>query len=302
MIGIISPNQLRDALSWPDAVSAVRDALVHLAAGRVIQPPAVEIRMPGHGELHVKGGHVVDDDWIVVKVATGGFPGGPPTGCLLLVDATTGAPAWLLDDRGRLTLQRTAAAGALATLSFSRHDAQSVLIVGTGDLAAALVEVHAAVAPHLRATLWGRDFGRARLLADRLGVAAAPDLRSAVGAADVILTATSSRKPLIDADWVAPGTHLTAMGADTVGKQELPVALLERAEVIVCDDVATALKAGELQHATPAIHSRVRSWPDLVSAGPLTRREDAITVADLCGIGAEDATIAAAALRGINLP
>jgi ornithine cyclodeaminase/alanine dehydrogenase-like protein (mu-crystallin family) len=68
------------------------------------------------------------------------------------------------------------------------------------------------------------------------------------------------------------------------------------------DDVVTALNDGELQHATPEIRSRVRAWPDLVSDGPLTGRKDAITVADLCGIGAEDAAIAAAALRGINLP
>ncbi len=54
MIGVISPNQLRDAVNWPDAVSAIRDSLVQLGAGRVIQPPAVEIRMPGHGELHIK--------------------------------------------------------------------------------------------------------------------------------------------------------------------------------------------------------------------------------------------------------
>lgn len=301
MIGVISPDQLHDALGWHEAVNTIRDSLVQLGAGRVIQPSAVEICVPGGGELHVKGGHVVGNGWIVVKVATGGFPGGPPTGCLLLVDATTGAPTWLLDDRGRLTIQRTAAVGALATLSFSRPDAQSVLVVGTGDLAAALVEVHVAVTPRLRVTLWGRDFTHTRLLADRLGVAAAPDLCSAVRAADVIVTATSSRKPVIEADWVQPGTHLTAMGADTVAKQELPVALLERAEVIVCDDVATALHAGELQHATPEIHSRVRAWPDLVSAGPLTRGGGAITVADLCGIGAEDAAIAAAVLRSVDL-
>ena len=86
------------------------------------------------------------------------------------------------------------------------------------------------------------------------------------------------------------------MGADAVGKRELPAALLERADVIVCDDVATALNAGELQHATPGIHSRARARPDLVSAGPLTPSPTS------AASGAEDAAIAAAALRGINLP
>jgi ornithine cyclodeaminase len=301
MIGVIGPDQLRHAVSWQDAVDAVGQALISLGTGRVIQPPAVEILMPGGGELHVKGGHILDSDWIVVKVATGGFPGGPPTGCLLLVDATTGAPRWLLDDRGWLTQQRTAAAGALATMTFSRPDATAVLVIGTGGLTTALVEAHQDVAPHLRITVWGRDPDRTRTLAAELGITAATDLQQAVSATDVIITATSSRAPLVEADWVQPGTHITALGADTVGKQELPVTLLARADLIVCDNIATAVTAGELQHASPAIQARAIGWPELAAGGWSARSAEAITIADLCGIGAEDAAIAAAALRSVDL-
>lgn len=300
MIGVVGPEQLRSAVTWHEAVDAVGRALNSLGSGRVIQPPAVEIRMPEHGELHVKGGHLLGSDWIVVKVATGGFPGGPPTGCLLLVDATTGAPRWLLDDRGWLTQQRTAAAGALATMTFSRPDATSVLVIGTGGLTAALVEAHQTVAPHLRITLWGRDHDRTRTLAAELGVSAASDLQEAVSVTDVVVTATSSRAPLIEAAWVRPGTHITALGADTVGKQELPVDLVAGADLIVCDDIATAVVAGELQHATPATQARAMGWPDLAAQGPPRREVGAISVADLCGIGAEDAAIAAAALRRVG--
>ena len=301
MIGVIGPDQLRTAVTWQDAVDAVGQALISLGSGRVIQPQPVEILMPDSGELHVKGGHILDSDWIVVKVATGGFPGGPPTGCLLLVDATTGAPRWLLDDRGWLTQQRTAAAGTLATTSFCRPDASTVLVIGTGGLTAALVEAHRAVAPQLDISLWGRDPDRTRVLAAELGVTPSSDLRHAVTSADIIVTATSSRAPLIETDWVQPGTHITALGADTVGKQELPVALLDRADLIVCDNIATALKAGELQHATPTIQARAVAWPELAAGGSSARDVDAITVADLCGIGAEDAAIAAAALRSVDL-
>jgi len=301
MIGVIGPDRLRHAVSWNDAVDAVGQALINLGSGRVIQPPAVEILMPDSGELHVKGGHILDSDWIVVKVATGGFPGGPPTGCLLLVDATTGAPRWLLDDRGWLTQQRTAAAGTLATTTFGRSDATAVLVIGTGGLTAALVEAHRQVAPHLGISLWGRDPDRTRALAAELGVTASTDLERAVTAADIIVTATSSRAPLIEADWVQPGTHITALGADTVGKQELPVALLGRADLIVCDNIATAVKAGELQHATPAIQARAVAWPELAAGGSSARNVGAITIADLCGIGAEDAAIAAAALNSVDL-
>ncbi len=301
MIGVIGPDRLRTAVTWHDAVDAVSQALISLGTGRVVQPPAVEILMPDSGELHVKGGYIFDSDWIVVKVATGDFPGGPPTGCLLLVDAATGAPRWLLDDRGWLTQQRTAAAGTLATTTFGCPDATTVLVIGTGGLTAALVEAHRQVSPHLDISLWGRDPDRTSALAAELGVTASTDLERAVCAADIIVTATSSRAPLIEADWVQPGTHITALGADTVGKQELPVALLERAGVIVCDNIATALKAGELQHAPPAIQARAIAWPELAAAEPPARTAEAITIADLCGIGAEDAAIAAAALRSIDL-
>lgn len=301
MIGILGPDQLRHAVTWHDAVDAVAQALASLGTGRVIQPPAVEIRMPAGGELHVKGGYFLDSDWILVKVATGGFPGGPPTACLLLVDATTGAPRWLLDDRGWLTQQRTAAAGVLASMTFSRPDATTVLVVGTGGLTAALVEAFHEVAPHLGVTLWGRNHHRTRALAAEFGVAAAANLPHAASTTDIIVTATSSRAPVLEADWVQPGTHITALGADTVGKQELPVTLLGRADLIVCDNIATALKAGELQHAAPTIQARAVAWLELAAGGPPARQFGAITVADLCGIGAEDAAIAAAALRCFDL-
>ena len=293
MISIVDAGRLRGAVSWEAAVGAVRDALVSVGSGRVVQPPAIELRMPDHGELHVKCGHLTGSRWIVVKIAGGGFGAAAPSGCLLVLDAITGQPRWLLDDQGWLTEQRTAAAGTLASLTFGRHDSRDVLFLGTGGLTRALVEAHQAVAPELRLTVWGRNRQRADLLADALGIAVATDLQAAVTTTDILVTATSSRSPLIDADWIQPGTHITALGADTIGKQELPVALLDRAVLLVCDDLATARQAGELQHAPDTTKDRAVAWPDLAAAHRLARATEAITIADLCGIGAEDAAISA---------
>lgn len=299
MIGVIGPDQLQRAVSWKQAVNSVRAALLGLAAGSVVQPPVVEMRFPHNGVLHVKCGHLVDSRWIVIKAATGEFPDGPPTGCLLLVDAATGAPRWVLDDRGWLTQQRTAAAGALATLMFSGPESTRALVCGTGELARALIAAHAEVAPHLTLTLWGRNPDRTRALADECGLEAALDLPLALQSTDVVITATNSHTPLCDSRWIRPGTHITALGADTVGKQELPTALLDRADLIVCDDLATARQAGELQHASEATASRARSWPDIAANGIAERSRQAITIADLCGIGAEDAALAEAAVAGL---
>ena len=130
------------------------------------------------------------------------------------------------------------------------------------------------------------DPHRASELASELGIGRAESLPDSVKTVDVIVTATNSRTPLFDAEWVQPGTHITGLGADTVGKQELPSALLETADLIVCDSVTTASYAGELQHATEPTRNRAREWAMLPIHASIPRKPGATTIADLCGIGA----------------
>ncbi len=166
---------------------------------------------------------------------------------------------------------------------------------GTNEIA---VSAHQAVIPNLRITVWGRDRDSARRLAKGAHIEWADDLATTLKAADVVITATNSRAPLFDADWIHPGTHVTGMGADTVGKQELPVALLTRAAVLASDDPATAAISGDCQHLPAEVRARVRPWPHvLLEKVPGRRSADQITIADLCGIGAEDAAIASLAIR-----
>lgn len=167
------------------------------------------------------------------KVATGGFPGASPTGFTVVLDATTGTPRWLLADGGLLTEMRTAAAGALASATLARPDAHRLLVVGTGEQARAQIHAHREALPHLAVTVWGRNRTAAAALAAELDTGLADDLGAAVADSDIVVTATSSRGPLIES--VEPGTHVTAVGSDTPGKQELDPALLRRAEVVACD-------------------------------------------------------------------
>jgi ornithine cyclodeaminase len=137
-------------------------------------------------------------------------------------------------------------------------------------------------------------------------VDAEPDLGRAVARADVIVTVTASRSPLIDVDWVAPGTHVTAVGSDLPGKQELQSALLGRADVICVDDPAVTAVSGELQHGLRDGRLALDNVVTLgaVAAGDAAGREGAeqITVADLCGLGVQDAAVADLVLRRAGMP
>jgi ornithine cyclodeaminase len=292
-VQIVDRPAVEACMSWGDALAAAWQAFCALADGVVDQPAQLEMRPDGGGELHIKGAYLQGSSALCFKVATGGFPGAAPTGFTVVLDAATGAPRWLLDDGGLLTEVRTAAAGALASATLARPDARRLLVVGTGGQARAQVHAHREALPHLDVAVWGRDRAKAAAMAADVGAELAGDLAAAVSASDIVVTATSSRMPLIDVASVRPGTHLTAVGSDTAGKQELAAALLARAEVVVCDDVSLAAHAGELQHAGTDVRDRAVTLGDVLTERVLGRTSDEqISVADLCGLGIQDATIA----------
>ena len=214
------------SVSWSDALDAARRAFRALADGAVDQPDQFEMRPDRGGELHIKGAYLRGSAVLCFKVATGGFPGADPTGFTVVLDAATGAPRWLLADDGLLTEMRTAAAGALATATLARPDARRLLVVGSGGQARVQIHAHLEALPHLQVAVWGRDRARTVTLAADVGAEPADDLAAAVAASDIVVTATSSRRPLIHAAWERPGTHLTSVGSDTTGKQELAADLL----------------------------------------------------------------------------
>ncbi|MBI4941247.1 MAG: ornithine cyclodeaminase family protein [Actinobacteria bacterium] len=298
---IVDLAAVRSVLTWDDALDAARHAFRTLSDGGVDQPGQLEMRPAGGGELHVKGAYLRGSAVMCFKVATGGFPGAGPDGFSVVLDAATGQARWLLADGGWLTDTRTAAAGAVASVTLARPDARRLLVVGTGGQAQAQVHAHRAAMPGVEVAVWGRDPARSAALAHAVGAAVVDDLEVAVRTSDVVVTATSSRTPLLDADWVRPGTHVTAVGSDTPGKQELPAALVAAAEVVVCDAVDLAAHAGELQHAAPDVVARAVTLGDVLTGRSPGRTSPAqVTVADLCGLGVQDATIAEVVVQRLS--
>ena len=119
---IIEEAAIRDVVSVADARQAVRDAFCAFAAGGVIAPDEMAMKLDHGGELHVKGAYL-GGDVIAFKSATGGFPGGGNSGFTAVLDAHTGAPVAILRDGGWLTEMRTAAASAVSALALARPEA-----------------------------------------------------------------------------------------------------------------------------------------------------------------------------------
>ena len=173
-------------------------------------------------------------------------------------------------------------------------------VLGAGVQARLQIQALAMVRPIERVLVWARDGAKADAYADdmtrRLGLDVIPvdSAERLVLESDVVVSATPSRTPLVVADWLQPGLHITAMGADAPGKNELHPAVLERADLVVCDSRAQCARLGELHHALEqGIEPATVELGEITSgARPGRTGPDQITVCDLTGTGVQDTAIA----------
>ena len=297
---VLSFDDVSKLVSRQDAFQAVANALLRLEQGRVLMPEQVALLLPGGGEVHIKGGYELGSQWFAFKVASGGFAGGNNEGFTIAMSAQTGKIVALMADRGWLTEVRTAAAGALATSLMARPDATRVAILGTGVQARHQVEALKALRPISEIFVWGRTPAHAHAFAGEVGGEVCATVEDAVRTADIVYTVTMARSPVLRGEWLAEGTHVTAIGADMVGKRELDEFCLERAHHIACDDVDLSRRVGELQYGGSSSERAVSLGAILANevVGRCSAKD--ITVADLCGLGAEDVAMASLVMERIG--
>ncbi len=279
---------------------------------------AIDIPFPYHFEpsddsiVHVKSA-VRKGEKYVIKVASY-FPGNQKKGLanfqglVMLFDGTTGVPSIILFDNGLLTHHRTGAAGAVAAKHLSREESSVALVIGTGTQGKLQLDYLTRVRTISKVLVRGEDaensnryIGQAGKKHPGIQFEPVSDLSQACGQADIIITATPSRAPILEADWVKPGTHINAIGSDNPGKQELPPQLLAKA-VYVTDSTPQCASNGELQHAIAAnvmaeddVHAEIGAI--LSGASPGRTDPGSITIFDSTGLGAQDLAIAACVLR-----
>jgi ornithine cyclodeaminase/alanine dehydrogenase-like protein (mu-crystallin family) len=307
----LNEPEIRGVVDAGMARGAIADAFRALHRGEATLPNVISVPFEGpDGAAHIKAGHLHDDAVWTVKVSGDFDPGdgGPMlhSGLMLVLSAVDGTLVGVLADNGYLTELRTGAAGAIAAELLSRPDATTVAIVGAGSQARFQLEALCEVRAIEKVRVASRSPARAQVFVDEiadLGLAAGlcGSVEDAVRGADIVITATPSTTPLVDAAWLDPGTHVTAVGSDEPGKQELEPEVLARAAVVAVDDRRQAAGFGELHHAK---ERGLRAEEDVVTLGELlegaapgrTGAEE-ITVADLTGVGVQDAAIASLVLR-----
>ena len=300
---LLREDDVRRLLTMPDAITALEVAFRDWGAGvaqnvsrqRIVQAP------PHPGVLHMLAASVPALDALGFKAYTASASG--VRFVVNLYRASTGELLAMIeaDWLGRM---RTGAASGLATRYQARPDARVVGLLGTGGQAETQALAIAAVHPLERIHVWGRDQERLTAfcarLTDQMGipVIAAPSAEAAVRAADIIVTATTARDPVLEGDWIAEGAHVNAMGSNWASRREIDDATVARAAIISADSVEQARgEAGDLiipADAGKLDWARVVELRDIV-AGNAPGRTDAqqITLFKSIGIGLEDVAVAA---------
>jgi alanine dehydrogenase len=307
---IISESLAQDLVSIEDAIEAVAATFIAMAQGKARNYPVVR-EVVGHADAvyGVKAGGDVSAPFLGLK-AGGYWPHNLPRGLgnhqssTLMFDPETGRASGLVS-ANYLTGVRTGAASALATRALSRGDATVLGIIGTGGQSVHQLRATAKVRRLTRVHAWDplpENVARFAAAVAALGLeyVAETHPQAVAEAAEIIITVTPSQRPILLKDWIRPGTHISAMGADTKGKQELDPALVAAARVFV-DEAAQAINIGECQHA---FAQGLIGAADLTALGAVLdgraegRRSQAeITLFDGTGVALQDLVVADLAMR-----
>jgi ornithine cyclodeaminase/alanine dehydrogenase-like protein (mu-crystallin family) len=303
---IVSLEEVQARVNMPDVIEAMRAGFVDLGAARVVAPDEFTMQHPTNGDIHVKGAHIHNSRWMVFKIASAAFSIPGNHGCSIGVSAESGEIEVVVDDRGWLTEVRTAAAVALSVDVLARADAQRIAIIGTGLQA----EFQLEAVRHVRnleptsgnqtVAVFSPTASRVHAFADKHDVRPAKSIDDAIEGAEIILCATNSYTPVLtNPNQFRPGVHITASGADMVGKHELGAELIGMAELVVVDDVELARRVGILQHV-PEHQGREIVRLDTVLTGG-HQRTSALqrTICGLSGLGMQDAAIFELAVTGL---
>ena len=261
---LLSRHDTAALVDLPTTVEAITEAFAVHGRGATLTPSRVHVHAEGGGFHVVVGGLAAGNPPAFTTKINASFEPPPGQGGVRLVglvvlsDAATGEPLAVLDS-GPLTTVRTAAVTAVALRHLAAPGARALLVVGAGRQAVDQLAAARLACPSLeRVRVWGAGPERRDALAERwraeqpdLDVAATDDLGAATRTADVIVTITPSRAPLVAASDIRPGTTIVALGADAPGKQELDARLTADAR-LVCDVVHQCVAGGELGRAIEA--------------------------------------------------
>jgi ornithine cyclodeaminase/alanine dehydrogenase-like protein (mu-crystallin family) len=317
-VRIISADHIRASVVFEDLIEPLSRAFAESSAG--LADNGLLVMFPGErpelGDVYVKTGSLRGHDVFIVKVSPwfsanvehrqpqGGFVG--------VFDSRTGRTLALLNEEHYLSDIRTAAAGALAARMLAPSDVKTAAVLGAG--VQAYWQPLALYRERRFTTLliWARNPQKAEHLKARLSgmlpdvdIRCESDIEDTVRSADVLITATLAREPLVQGSWLRQGMHITAVGADDPTKCELDAAALQRGRVFV-DARETAAANGDVHRAIRAGRYAIEELSgeigEVISGRTAGRTSDTdITIAKFVGIGAQDLVAAEVAMAELSI-
>ena len=310
---VLSDSDIRALLPPDVCYAAMQDALAALAHGDVEQPahrPMLAASgaagllafMPAYASAPARAYGLKA---ICVFPGNGALGLDAHQGVVLLFDGRTGVPVAVLN-ASTVTELRTPAVTAVATALLARADATELVIVGAGVQGAAHARALARVRPFRRIRLVARDAARARAVCAGLdaeldvAVEFCASVEEAVSSADVVVTATTSRVPVVSRAWLRPGTHVNAVGASLPTTRELDTATMRAASVFADSAASAVLESGDYVLAAAEAPVTIHASIGDVLIGRTTGRanDDELTVFTSIGLAVEDLF---AAQRAVSL-
>ncbi|GLY76426.1 ornithine cyclodeaminase family protein [Actinoallomurus iriomotensis] len=290
---LLNRTELTELLEPDACLEALRAGF--LASASAVRPLRVRTDLPGPGTATALIPGLLDGVPAYTVKVNAKFPTANPAlrGVVCLHDLATGELLALLDS-ATVTAYRTGLAAALGTHVLARADASTVAVIGAGAQADLVIRGLRRLRPVHDLLVTDREPARAETFAARHG--GRPVTRAELSTAEIVVTATWSREPVLRGDDVAPGTHVTSLGADEPGKAELAADLLRTGRVFV-DDVALSLEMGALGNAGLGAADAAGTLSEILD-GTTGRASDAeVTVYAPVGLPWQDLALAWLAFR-----
>jgi len=300
---VLSHDDVKRLLPIESCIELMAEALTDLARGESWQPLRFVVRPPDEQSLMglMPAHHSSPRAAYGLKTVCI-FPGNPARGLdphqggVMLFDGETGELRALID-ASAVTSIRTAAVTGVATRALAREDSRVLAIIGSGVQARPHLQAMAAVRPFDQARVWSRTPEHAQAFAAEaqapFPVEAVETAEAAVRGADVVVTVTSSREPVVERGWLAPGAHVNAVGSSIPTARELDSATIAAAAVFVDRRESTLNESGEYLRAIEEEgigpdHIRAELGEVLVGSYEGRRSDDELTVFISLGLAVED--------------
>ncbi len=298
----LAQDEVKSVMDMHSDMQVVERAFRQHGLGRVQMPPKSYLYYTAYnGDLRTMPAYLEEENITGVKIVNV-HPGNPDRGLptvmalIVLISPETGAPVAIMDGT-YLTDIRTGAAGGIAAKYLARKDSKVIGIIGVGNQAKtqleALVEVFE---PELVRITSRTKESCERFIREMAGVTPC-EIRyeesiEKVCNCDILVTTTPTRKPIVKAQWIKEGTHINAIGADAVGKEELDPELLIRSKIVV-DDIVQALHSGEVnvplsKHYISENDIHAQLGEVITGLKPGRTSEEEITIFDSTGLAIQD--------------